>query len=207
MKQLFEFFPIVVFVLIYQFYEDIPAHWIEQANQIPHLSFDPQNEKDAILFATFCLILSSIVLTALQWLLFKEVKKMQIIGLVALVLLGGATLLLRDPNYLIWKVTLVNWLFAIVFLGSEWLGKTPIVKLMFGQHLNVDAAIWKSSNRQWAFFFAALGVINLVVAWGFSQSTWVNFKLFGNLGLTFAFIIYQVTYLQKHHREEEASPH
>jgi intracellular septation protein len=109
------------------------------------------------------------------------------------------TLAFRDGNFIIWKVSIINWIFAAAFLGSEFVGtRKPLVERMMGQALQVPRPIWLKANHLWVAFFIVLGILNLVVAHFFSESTWVNFKLFGVLGLTFVFVIAQAFYLQRH---------
>jgi intracellular septation protein len=97
-----------------------------------------------------------------------------------------------------WKPTVVNWLFAAGFMGAVvFTGKTLLERMM-GEHITLEKTVWKRLNMAWILFFVLSGVLNLYVAFSFSEETWVNFKLFGLLGLTFIFIIAQSIFLSKH---------
>jgi len=112
--------------------------------------------------------------------------------------LGGATILFQDKTFIQWKPTVVNWLFGAAFLGSQFIGQKTIVQRLMESNLELPQEIWKNLNIAWVIFFLAMGVLNLIVAYNFSEETWVNFKLFGMLGLTFVFILAQGLYMSRH---------
>jgi intracellular septation protein len=127
------------------------------------------------------------------------------LGSAAIVLVfGGLTLALHDDTFVKWKPTLVNWLFAAVFLGSDLVGPAPLVERMLGAQVTLPAAAWRRLNRVWAAFFATLGVLNLVVAYRYSTDVWVQFKVFGLLGLTVVFVVAQSLWLGRVAGEREA---
>lgn len=199
MKQLFDFFPVVIFFLIYKFYGDIPPQWIELANRLPLVELTPGEPKHAILMATLGIIIATIIQNLVHYFIYRKLERMHLISLVLLIAFGSLTLAFRDGNFIIWKVTVINWLFAAVFLGSEFIGeRKPLVERMMGKTLQAPSAIWLKVNHLWVGFFIVLGILNLIVAYSFSEQAWVNFKLFGVLGLTFVFIIAQALYLQRH---------
>ena len=125
---------------------------------------------------------------------------MYIVTLVLVVLLGGATLLLQDKTFIQWKPSLVNWLFAVAFIGSEFIGDKNLLERMMGSQIELPKIIWRRLNYMWSSFFIFVGVLNVYVAFSghYSEETWVNFKLFGMLGLTIVFIILQGLYLARH---------
>jgi intracellular septation protein len=123
---------------------------------------------------------------------------MHLVSLGILTLVGGATLMLRDPIYFMWKPTLLNWLFAIILLGSAFWGEKNILERMMGSAIDAPPLIWQRLNLAWVGFFIFSGTANLYVAYNFSESTWVNFKLFGLMGLTIGFVILQAFYLARH---------
>jgi len=96
-------------------------------------------------------------------------------------------------------------LFAVVFLGSQWIGNAPIIQRMMGSQLELPAAIWRRLNLAWTLYFVVIGGVNLYVAFNYEESVWVNFKLFGMLGLTFAFVLLQSFFLAKHMPAEAPS--
>lgn len=128
---------------------------------------------------------------------------MHIITLVLITVLGGATLILKDPVFIKWKPTAVNWMFAIAFLGSQFIGEKPFVKRMMAHAVELPEQVWMKLNFAWVVFFTAMGFANLYVAFNYDLSTWVDFKTYGMLGLTILFVVLQAIYLAKHMPEEE----
>jgi len=112
--------------------------------------------------------------------------------------LGGATLWLQNPDFIKWKPTAVNWLFAIAFIGAQVFTDKSLLERMMAEHIQLPSPIWFKLNIAWILFFIGSGLANLYVAFNFDEATWVNFKLFGLLGLTLVFIIGQSVYLSKH---------
>ena len=117
----------------------------------------------------------------------------------------GATLAFKSPVFIQWKPTAINWLFALVFLGSHLIGNKPLVQRMMGHAIEIeDRRVWINLNLAWVAFFIVAGIANMIVApeidpFGlqFSEDTWVDFKLFGLMGMTLVFVIAQALYLAK----------
>ena len=199
MKQLFDFFPILLFFIVYKFFLDLPDELIITINNLfPFMNMQPGEAKHAIYLATLTAILATVVQVMLTIVLTKRVEKMHIITLVLLLVFGGATLYFKDPLFIKWKPTAINWLFAAVFFGSQFIGQKPLVQRMMGHALEIDdAQVWKKLNLAWIGFFIFSGIANLVVAFNFSEDIWVDFKLFGLMGLTLIFVIGQSFYLAR----------
>ncbi|MFZ1344673.1 septation protein A [Thiothrix eikelboomii] len=199
MKFLFDFFPVLLFFLAYKLFDAMPPELIEILNQLPFVELSQAEPKHAILFATLIIILATILQNILHYLVYKRLERMHLISLVILLAFGSLTLILKDSAFIQWKVTVFNWLFALVFIGSQYVGnRKPLVERMMSNAMQVPAQIWTKVNWMWAAFFVFIGVLNLVVAYNFSEAIWVDFKLFGILGLTFVFVIAQAIYLQRH---------
>ncbi len=111
--------------------------------------------------------------------------------------------MLQDELFLKWKVTVVNWLFGAVFLGSQFIGSKTLIERMMGGAVEMPATIWVRLNMAWSLFFIAVGVVNLYVAYSYDTDTWVDFKFYGMLGLTLAFVIGQMFYLVRHIKTAE----
>lgn len=204
MKFLFDFFPVALFFLVYKFFGDLPASWIEVANQFPFMSLKQSEPKDAILMATLVIILATILQNVLYYSLHRRFEKMHLITLGILLAFGTLTLFLKDPLFIKWKVSIINWAFAAAFIGSQYIGtRKPLVERMMSHAIQAPTEIWKRVNLMWAVFFIFVGVVNLIVAYLFSEDFWVDFKLFGVLGLTLVFVVVQAIYLQKHSLEHE----
>lgn len=199
MKLLVDFLPIVIFFLVYK---NAPET-IEFLT--PFLSAD----NIAFLTALEPIVLATAVLipaTALQILYTKvttgKVETMHLVTLALVVIMGGATVILQDKTFIQWKPSVVNWLFAAAFFGSKFIGNKTILERMMGQNLELPSNVWNRLNYAWVGFFTFSGVANLYVAYNFSEDIWVNFKLFGLLGLTFVFIIAQSLYLYRYMNPE-----
>ena len=206
MKQLLDFLPIVLFFIIFKFYLDLPDELILGVNALlPMMALTPGESSDAIYLATLTAIVATLIQVALSALIVKKVEKMPLITLALLIVFGGATLLLKDPVFIQWKPTAINWLFALVFLASQFIGEKPLVQRMMSKALDIDdARVWARLNLAWVGFFIVSGLANVLVApeidplnFNFSLDTWVEFKLFGLLGLTFLFVIVQAIFLAR----------
>ncbi|MEJ2309516.1 MAG: septation protein A [Gammaproteobacteria bacterium] len=172
MKLLFDLFPVALFVITY-FLSDIYV-------------------------ATGVMIVATLVQVA--WLKFRDgaVPKIHLITLALLLFFGGLTIALQDPLFVKWKPTVVNWLFAIGFLVVPLFGGKTLPERMMGANIDLKPEQWRKLNISWILFFLLLGALNLAVAFNFSEAIWVNFKLFGLMGLTLLFAIGQGYYIVKY---------
>ena len=206
MKFLFDFFPVVLFFVVYKFYESLPVELIESVNAFLPLTLTPGKASDAIFLATAIAILASFLQVLLYWLKHRRFEKTHIISLVLISVFGGATLLLQDGLFIKWKPTVLNWLFALIFLGSQFIGKMPLAKRMMHHAVSVPEPIWVRLNLAWSAFFFFAGLANIVVAYRFSEETWVDFKLFGLMGLTLVFVFAQALYLMRYVEQDDKQP-
>jgi len=186
MKFLFDFFPVVLFFIILKTTED-PI--------------------EGMIAATAVLIAATLLQIAYNWLRHKKIEKMHIITAVLVSVFGGATIYFKDPHFIIWKVTIVNWLFAIVFYASHFIGKrTPLVKKMMQANITMPDHAWLRLSYSWILFFTLTGIINLIVAeyldWELVR--WADFKLFGILGLTLIFVVIQGIFISKYITDDNA---
>lgn len=177
MKLFLDFLPVILFFVAYKMHDD------------PHRG---------MLVATAVIIVATAVQVAITWLRNRKVERMPLVTLALVVVFGGATLLLEDEIFIKWKPTVVNWLFALAFLGSQFIGGKNLVQRMMEGSVKLPTAIWNRLNLGWVGFFLAMGVVNLWVVYNFDTDTWVNFKLFGLLGLTVLFVVAQGLYLMRH---------
>ena len=198
MKFLIEFLPVILFFAAYKFYSLIPAPMIESINQAMPFTLTPGNESDAIYFATLIAIIVSGITVLLHYLKTRAFDKNQTITFVLFLIFGGATLLLRDPTFIKWKPTVINLVFALIFFGSAFIGKKTLAERFLGAAISAPKTIWHRLNNAWIIFFVSIAAINLYIAYNFSEETWVNFKLFGMIGLTIVFIILQMVILSRY---------
>ncbi len=186
MKLLLDFFPILLFFIAYKFGAALtPDDY-------------PLFKEKPIYLATLVAIVASVLQVSYLWIRNRKVENMHLISLVLIVVFGGATLFLKDPQFIKWKPTVLNWLFGVVFLGSQVIGEKTVIERMLGSQLELPDWVWRRLNLAWATFFIAIGCVNLYVAYEFEEQVWVNFKLFGMLGLTFLFVILQSFYLSRY---------
>jgi intracellular septation protein len=104
-----------------------------------------------------------------------------------------------------WKPSVINWLFGVVFFASQFIGEKTIIERMMSQAIDIPAPIWIKLNTAWSLFFISVGFVNLYVVYNYDTDTWVNFKLFGMLGLTFTFVILQSLYLAKYIKDDDGN--
>jgi intracellular septation protein len=132
----------------------------------------------------------------------RRVEPMLWASLAIIVVFGGATLLLRDETFIKWKPTVLYWLFAAVLAGAALFFRRNLIRAVMGAGLQLPDAVWTRLNWSWVAFFALMGVLNLFVAYNFSTDLWVNFKLFGGIGLMLLFVIGQALFLSRHVEHE-----
>lgn len=172
MKLLYDFFPIIIFFVVFKIW--------------------------GIYAATASAIGVSLLQVIAYYFKHKRFEKMQVITLLLITVLGGATLIFHDPMFIKWKVSVVNWIFGLVFLGSQFIGRKNLVQRMLDSKISLPNKVWMHLNLAWVIYFMVLGFVNIYVVYHFSTNAWVNFKLFGVLGLTFIFVVLQGLYLSKH---------
>jgi len=172
MKLLYDFFPILFFFLAYKFFN--------------------------IYVATGVAIAATLVQVGVSWITTRRVPPMQLVTMVIIVIFGGLTLYLHDEQFIKWKPTVINWLFGGAFLASQVFGKRTAIEHLMGANLTLPGPVWRRLNLAWVGFFLCLGGANLYVMHYFDLDAWVNFKLFGMLGLTVGFIILQTVWLSRY---------
>jgi len=182
MKALSDFLPVVLFFVVYKMSD--------------------------IYMATAVLIAASAFQVALAWIRHRHVERNLLITFGVILVFGGATLILRDPGFIKLKPTIANWIIAGVFMSSQMFTNRSVIRRMMEDHLRMPDPIWARLNLAWVGFFITCGFLNLWVANNFSESTWVNFKLFGLIGLNIVFVIGQFWFLSPYIQEidPEAEP-
>ena len=151
-----------------------------------------------IYVATAVAIAASIIQVAYTRIRHKNYQIIQVVTCVMIVIFGGMTLALHNPMFIKWKPTMINWILAIVFIGSQYIGKKSVIERLLHDKITAPANVWRNLNTMWVSFFVFVGALNLAVAYSVDTDTWVNFKVFGMLGLTLVFGIIQAMYLAKH---------
>ncbi len=172
MKIFLDFFPILLFFIAYKFGD--------------------------IYIATITAIAASLIQVIYGKIKHGRFEKLSLVTFGVILLLGGATLLFRDEMFIKWKPTVVYWLLALAFLLSQFIGSKPFIQRAAEQNIQLSNIIWRRLNFSWVIFFAIMGLLNLYVVQNYDTNTWVNFKLFGTLGLTLIFVIFQTVYMVRH---------
>lgn len=206
MKFLFDLFPIILFFLVYKFFGNMPPELFYVVNQIPYININPNDSKDAIYLATLVLIFATIIQNLLHYIIYAQFEKLHVVSLAILLVFGSIALLLKSPSFIVWKVTIFNWFFALLFLGSQFIGDKTLTERMMGNAIKAPNTIWLALNGTWIAFFFTIGLINLYIAYNFPKALWVEFKVFGVLGLTFILMIGQIIYLQSYIKNPTAKP-
>ena len=177
MKFLFDLFPVLLFFVAFKLFDIYVATAVAIA-------------------ATFAQI---------GWLKWKrrKVDTMMWVTLGIIVVFGGATLALHDATFIKWKPTVLYWLFGLVIAGAQLLFRKNLIRAMLAEQVRLPDVVWTRLNWSWAAFFAFMGAANLYVAFNFSTDAWVNFKLFGGMGLMLLFVVLQAMFLARHIEEKQ----
>ena len=215
MKFLLDFFPIALFFIVYK------------------------------TMGLYAAIYAMIGATAVQMLIARhqtgKFENTHLITFGLLVVLGGVTLALRDPAFLMWKVSVLYVVFASVLIASIWVGKKPLLERMLGKELELPKAVWQQMSWVWGLGFVGIALVNayyvklalnarealfsstdlnakieltelncattsmqdLCMVAQQTEESWVNFKLFGTMGLTFILIIITVIMVSKYSKQEQ----
>ncbi|HSW17833.1 MAG TPA: septation protein A [Ramlibacter sp.] len=179
MKLLLDFFPILLFFVAFKLW--------------------------GIYVATAVAIVATV--GQIAWLRYTtgKTEAMQWLSLGVIVLFGGATLVAHNESFIKWKPTVLYWLMGgALVVGQLGFGKN-FIKLLMGAQMSLPDPVWRAMNWSWAAFFAVMGVLNLWVAFNYDTDTWVNFKLFGGMGLMAVFVIAQALYLSRYMKAEEGA--
>jgi intracellular septation protein len=200
-KILFDLFPIILFFVAYQFGASHPA---DASAWLAALGITLEGDaKPGVYLATVVAIAATFMQIAWAWIKYRKIDTMLWVSLALIVVFGGATLLLHDETFIKWKPTVLYWLFALSLGLAPMLFERNLIRLMMEKNVTLPDAIWTRLNLAWAAFFTLMGIANLWVAMHYSTDAWVNFKMFGSLGLMVLFIFGQTLYLSRHIKEEE----
>ena len=178
MKFFFDFFPVILFFVAFKFSDIFTATGVAIAATVLQIGWVVARHRKV---------------TGMQW-----------VSLVIIVVFGGATLLLRDETFIKWKPTVLYWLAGIVFLGGLAFRQNLVKAIMSEGGLELPEPVWVKLCVAWGVFFLFKGALNLWVAYHYSTDAWVNFKLFGGMGLMLAFVVAQALWLAKFVPEDPA---
>lgn len=206
MKFLFDMFPVILFFATFKIAEGRKEATAELLGSMfggIGLTAFPL-EQSPILLATVVVILATLAQILWVWRRHGKVDKMLWISLGLVTVLGGMTIAFRDDTFIKWKPSVLYWVFAVVLVASAVILKKNIIRAMLEAQVEVPNHVWTKLNLAWAAFFAVMGFANLFVAMSFSTDTWVNFKLFGTMGMMLVFVIAQGLWLNRYVEEPTA---
>jgi intracellular septation protein len=165
---------------------------------LPVLLFFAAYKIHGIFVATAVMIITSLLQALYLWRRDRSIPTMHWVTLGLVVFFGGLTLLLQDPTFVKIKPTIVNWLFAAAFVIAPFIGGKSLPQRLMQANVEMPPEKWRSLNIAWILFFLLLGGLNVAVAFNFSEDAWVNFKLYGLMGLTLLFALAQGFYIARH---------
>ena len=199
-KFLFDLFPVILFFAVFKLAGKNPEMAQAFADGIGYV-VDPKQLP--VLLSTAAAIIAT--LAQIIWVKahHRKVDTMLWISFGLIAVLGGATLLLHDENFIKWKPTMLYWIFALTLLLSNLLFKKNLMRTFLQEKLTLPTPVWDRVNLSWSLFFAVLGIVNLYVAFNYTTDTWVNFKLFGATGMMLVFVVVQGLALAKYSDQAE----
>ena len=211
MKFLFDFLPIVLFFGTFKFAERDSQAAADFATQ--HFGFLVSGgvvgpKEGPVLLATIVVIIATIAQIAFLLARGKKIDMMLWVSLGLVTVLGGATIWFHNETFIKWKPSVLYWVMGLAFWLSQVMFRKNLLRALIGEQLTLPPGVWQRLNFAWIAFFAFMGLLNLYVAYSFSTDTWVNFKLFGGIGLMLVFTIAQGFYISKHVEPEAGeAPH
>ena len=206
MKLLFDFLPILLFFGAFKYAEG-QKDWAAQF-ATEHLGFVVSGgivgpNEAPVLLATVVVIVAT--LAQIGWLVARgrKVDMMLWVSLGLVVVLGGATIWFHSETFIKWKPSVLYWVMALAFWLSQAIWGKNLLQALIGNQLTLPAGVWQRLNFAWIAFFAFMGLLNLYVAYSFSTDAWVNFKLFGGIGLMLVFTVAQGIYIGRHVKPDD----
>lgn len=171
MKFLYDLLPVILFFISYKIYD--------------------------IFIATGIAIIATLLQVLYDYIKNKKIDKMLLFNGATITILGGLTIIFQDKTFIMWKPSVLYWLFAAVLFISNYFFNKNLIKLAMGKKIELEDSYWNNLNNATGLFFIMLGFINLYVAYNYEEDTWVNFKLFGITGILFIYIIFLTIYISK----------
>ena len=191
MKQILEFLPIMLFFGAYQMDGETltVGAW--------------SHTFDGIFSATAVLMIATIAVWLIMLAITQRNDKRLMWMMVAVVVFGTATLVLRDQRFIQWKPTVFNWVMAVLFFGSQFVGKKTLLERLLSQQLVLSEVIWKRLNALWVTNFVTVGALNLYVAYQYEEAFWVSYKLYSSIGFILLMMLLTVMIVAPHLRSED----
>jgi intracellular septation protein len=190
MKQLAEFIPIALFFIAYQ----LDGQSLSLGGWSYHF--------DGIYSATAVLMLATALQVALTVAITRQLEKRLIWLLLAVLVFGGATLAFHNQLFIQWKPTIFNWVLALVFGVSQFIGDKNLMERTLGSQIHLPKPVWTRLNLLWVANFFIVGGLNIIVAYSFSEKVWVSYKLYSAIGFTLVLTILTALLISPHLKED-----
>jgi len=192
MKQIAEFIPIALFFIVYQLNGETVsfAGW--------------EYQFDGIFSATAVLMVATALQVGLVYLFTRELEKRALWLLLAVMVFGAATLLFRNQAFIQWKPTVFNWALALGFGASQFIGGKNLMERTLGSQIQLPRPVWTRLNIVWSLYFFLVGTLNIIVAYGFSEETWVSYKLYSAIGFTIALTLVTAMMISPYLKDDES---
>lgn len=201
MKLLFDLFPVILFFVFFKFGNTHPETATALLTSLGIVL--GEGIKPAIFLATLVAMIATTTQIIWTKLRHGKVDTMLWVSFAIVGVFGGATLLLHDETFIKWKPTMLYWMFSVILLFSNLLFHKNLMRTLLHEKIALPVHAWNRLNLIWSLFFGMLGFINLYVAFNYSTDTWVDFKLFGFIGLIALFILAQGAWLAKYVDEKK----
>lgn len=182
MRQFLDFLPLIVFFIVYRYFD--------------------------VFVATQALIAVTALTLAFLWYQFRkagktgfkaflQAEKVPVFTFIMLLLFGSLTIYFHQFSFLIWKVSIIYGLFALILLVSQFIFKKPLIQTLLGKEINLPQQVWSKLNLFWTAFFILCAIANLYVGFTMPEATWVTFKTFVFPGIMLAATIFTVIYIYR----------
>ena len=144
------------------------------------------------------LIFATIIAVVVVYFIERKIPYIPLIGGIIISLFGGLTLYFNNPIFLYMKPTIINVIFAVALIFGKIFFNKNFLKFFFKTAFQLDEIGWDKLNFRWAYFFIFLAFVNEIVWRTQPETTWVNFKVWGIIPLTFIFTAFQLPMINKH---------
>ena len=209
MKLLLDFLPILLFFGAFK-YADSHKEWAALFATERFGAFVSGGvvgvDEAPVLLATVVVILGTLTQVAYLKSKGRKIDMMLWVSLGLVTVLGGATIWFHSDTFIKWKPSVLYWVMAMAFWISQVFFRRNLLQVLMGEQLELPALVWRRLSMAWFAFFLGMGLLNLYVAYGYPTSTWVNFKLFGGIGLMLLFTLAQGVYLSRHLKPDASEP-
>jgi len=162
---------------------------------LPVVAFLVAYKIGGIYMATGTLMIAMVALCAITWIRIRKVGGLLLTGTAIALVAGTLTLVLRNPDFIKWKLSLLDGAFAIAFLVAPYISGKTLVERVMGNNIALEHSQWRTLNAMWVAFFLFVAVLNIYVMYHYSEAAWVNFKAYGTIGLTLVFVIIQAVWM------------